>query len=211
MVTAPARLQPQQWVQLSGISWETYQRLQDEQDNRNLRLSYYKGYLDIMAPSPEHEYFKKVMGRLVETLAEELVVDLYPLGSMTLDREDLDSGSQPDECFYLSVQKIQIIKGKKRIDFAQDPAPDLVLEIDITHRSKHRNQVYQALQVPEFWQFDGQRLRMLALQNGEYKAVQYSLAFPKVSAQDIESFLLRAETQDYLQLIRDFRQWLGSQ
>lgn len=211
MVTAPARLQPQQWVQLSGISWETYQRLQDEQDNRNLRLSYYKGYLDIMAPSPEHEYFKKVMGRLVETLAEELVVDLYPLGSMTLDREDLDSGSQPDECFYLSVQKIQIIKGKKRIDFAQDPAPDLVLEIDTTHRSKHRNQVYQALQVPEFWQFDGQRLRMLALKNGEYNAVQYSLAFPKVSAQDIESFLLRAETQDYLQLIRDFRQWLGSQ
>ncbi|MEO0541228.1 MAG: hypothetical protein AAFZ80_10235 [Cyanobacteria bacterium P01_A01_bin.105] len=70
-----------------------------------------------MAPSPEHEYFKKVMGRMVETLAEELLVNLYPLGSTTLDREDLASGSQPDECFYLSVQKIQTVKGKKRIDF----------------------------------------------------------------------------------------------
>ena len=103
-------------VKLSGITWEMYQAIEADPDNRNLRLTYYRGMLEIMASSPEREYYKKVIGRFVETLAEEFVVSLYPLGSTTLDRQDLVSGSEPDECFYLTVNKIQQIKGKKRID-----------------------------------------------------------------------------------------------
>lgn len=98
--------QIEQRVKLSGITWETYQRLKTELDNRNVRLTYNHGVLEIMSPSPEHEYFKKVMGRFVETLAEEFELALHPLGSTTLDREDLVSGSEPDECFYLTVSKI---------------------------------------------------------------------------------------------------------
>ena len=93
MVSAPPQLE--QRVNLSGITWDTYQRIKAELDNRNLRLTYHRGVLEIMAPSPEHEYFKKVMGRFVETLAEEFVVTLYPLGSTTLEREDLESGLYP--------------------------------------------------------------------------------------------------------------------
>ncbi|MEL7523143.1 MAG: Uma2 family endonuclease, partial [Cyanobacteria bacterium J06553_1] len=62
MVTTP-RPQREQRVQLSGISWQTYQQLNAELENRNLRLTYHQGVLEIMAPSPEHEYLKKVMGR----------------------------------------------------------------------------------------------------------------------------------------------------
>jgi len=215
MVTTPRRSQEQrpeqlqgQQVQLSGISWATYQQLMAELENRNLRLTYYQGVLEIMAPSPEHEYLKKVMGRFVETLAEEFVVKLYPLGSTTLEREDLASGSEPDECFYLTVNKIQAIKGKKRINLSQDPAPDLVIEVDITSRSKHRAQTYAALQVPEVWQFDGEALTLLALENGDYVTIQRSLAFPKVGSQAIESFLQQAMEKDYLELVDEFRQWL---
>lgn len=125
--------QVEQRVHLSGISWETYQRIKTELDNRNLRLTYHQGVLEIMAPSPEHEYFKEVMGRFVETLAEEFVVTLSPLGSTTLERADLESGSEPDECFYLTGNKVQALRGKKRIDLNQDPAPDLVIEVDITY------------------------------------------------------------------------------
>lgn len=74
------------------------------------------------------------MGRFVETLAEEFVVTLYPLGSTTLERADLESGSEPDECFYLTGNKVQALRGKKRIDLNQDPAPDLIIEVDITSR-----------------------------------------------------------------------------
>ncbi|WP_293104029.1 hypothetical protein [Moorena sp. SIOASIH] len=36
-----------------------------------------------MAPYPEQEFYKKVIGRFVETLAEELKIRIYPLGSPT--------------------------------------------------------------------------------------------------------------------------------
>ncbi len=202
--------QLEQRVKLSGISWNTYQLIKAEPDNRNLRLTYYQGILEIMAPSPEHEYYKKVIGRFVETLAEEFVVNLYPLGSTTLEREDLASGSEPDECFYLTVRKIQLVKGKKRIDLTQDPAPDLVVEVDITSRSKHREQVYTALQIPEIWRYDGQALTLLTLQDGAYTQTLNSLAFPKIEAKSIELFLKQAMEKDYLGLIDEFRQWLRS-
>jgi Uma2 family endonuclease len=206
MVSAPPQLE--QRVNLSGITWETYQRIKAELDNRNLRLTYHRGILEIMAPSPEHEYFKKVMGRFVETLAEEFVVTLYPLGSTTLEREDLESGSEPDECFYLTVSKVKAVRGKKRIDLTQDPAPDLVVEVDITSRSRQREQVYGALQIPEIWQFDGQSLTLLVWQEKEYIRMERSLAFPQVEAQAVEAFLQRAMETDYLELVREFREWL---
>jgi Uma2 family endonuclease len=109
--------QPDQRIKLAGISWDTYQAIRMQAikivpNNRNLRLTYHQGILEIVAPSPEHEYYQKVMGRFVETFAEEFVISLYPLGSTTLEREDLVSGSEPDECFYLTVSKIQVVKGK---------------------------------------------------------------------------------------------------
>lgn len=54
MLSAPPL---EQRVSLSGITWTTYQRIKAELDNRNLRLTYHQGVLEIMAPSPEHEYF----------------------------------------------------------------------------------------------------------------------------------------------------------
>lgn len=202
MLSAPPL---EQRVSLSGITWTTYQRIKAELDNRNLRLTYHQGVLEIMAPSPEHEYFKKVMGRFVETLAEEFVVALHPLGSTTLEREDLASGSEPDECFYLTVSKVQAVRGKKRIDLTQDPAPDLVVEVDITSQSRQRDQVYGALQIPEIWRFDGQSLTLLVRQEGAYVPGQRSLAFPQVEAQAVEAFLQRAMATDYLELVGEFR------
>ena len=153
-------------------------------------------------------YLKKVIGRFVETLAEEFVVSLYPLGSTTLDREDLISGSEPDECFYLTVSKIQQVKGKKRIDLKQDPAPDLVVEVDITSRAKYREQVYSALQIPEIWAYDGQSLAILVLEKENYVEATRSIAFPKIEAKAIEIFLQQAMEKDYLTLVSEFRQWL---
>ncbi|MEM9947821.1 MAG: Uma2 family endonuclease [Cyanobacteria bacterium P01_D01_bin.36] len=200
----------EQRVKLSGISWEMYQAIRADPDNRNIKLTYYQGVLEVMAPSPEHEYLKKVLGRFVETIAEEFVVKLYPLGSTTLDREDLVSGSEPDECFYLTVNKIQQIKGKKRIDLQQDPAPDLVVEVDITSRSKYRNQVYSALEVPEIWTYDGQSLTLLVLEGANYVKTQRGKAFPQVDVKAVEAFLQQAMEKDYLTLVSEFRQWLKS-
>lgn len=65
-------VQLEQKVQLSGISWQTYETLLEELRHRRLRLTYNRGNLEIMVPSPEHERYKEIIGRFVETLAEEL-------------------------------------------------------------------------------------------------------------------------------------------
>jgi Uma2 family endonuclease len=146
VATPPAP--PQELIHLSGISWQTYESLLQELSHRHVRLTYYRGDLKIMAPSLEHERLKKVSGRFVETIAEELEIRIEPLGSTTFKHPQL-SGAEPDECFY--IFNIDAVRGKKRLDLAQDPAPDLVLEIDITSSSQTRLQVYAELGVAEVW------------------------------------------------------------
>jgi Uma2 family endonuclease len=206
-MTAKTLAPPEQIVQLSGISWQTYETLLLELGDRQLRLTYNRGNLKIMVPSPEHERFKKVMGRFVETLAEELEVKIEPLGSTTFKRPEL-SGAEPDECFY--IQNLSAVKGKKRIDLNQDPPPDLV-EIDITSRSENSLQVYADLGVPEVWIYNGSRLRINRLENGEYVEGDRSLAFPRLPILEIVRFLEQAGTMDYLELVKAFRNWVKSQ
>ncbi|WP_298911048.1 hypothetical protein [uncultured Nostoc sp.] len=74
-MTSNTLLQPTEIIHLSGISWQTYENLLTELSNsRRLRLTYNRGTLEIMVPSPEHERYKEMVGRFVETLAEELEV-----------------------------------------------------------------------------------------------------------------------------------------
>jgi Uma2 family endonuclease len=199
---------PTELIHLSGISWQTYETLLEELSDRRLRLTYNRGTLEIMAPSPEHEFSKKLMGRFVETLAEETNLQIHPLGSTTFKRPEL-SGAEPGECFYF--RNIGAVWGKKRLDLDKDPAPDLVVEIDVTSSSQNRLQVYADLGVAEVWIYNGESLIIKQLQNGMYITSQASQFFPNVPILEIAGFLQQAETVDYLELVKIFRDWVRSQ
>ena len=195
-------------IHLSGISWQTYETLLEELSDRRLRLTYNRGNLEIMAPSPEHERFKKVAGRFVETMAEELELRIEPLGSTTFKHPKL-SGAEPDECFY--IENIDAVQGKKRLDLTEDPAPDLVLEIDVTSSSQNRLEVYADLGVAEVWIYNGESLVIQQLQNGTYITSQASHFFPDLPISKIAEFLQQAGTTDYLELVKAFRHWMRTQ
>ena len=195
-------------VQLSGISWNTYETLLKELSHRRLRLTYNRGNLEIMVPSPEHELYKEVLGRFVETLAEELEIRIYPLGATTFKRPEL-VGAEPDKCFY--IRNLSAVKGKKRIALDRDPPPDLVVEIDITSSSEIRFPVYADLGVPEIWRYDGNSFTVYQLQVREYIPCEQSLAFPNLPIIEITNFLQQAMTMDYLELVGSFRRWVKSQ
>jgi Uma2 family endonuclease len=207
-MTATLFAPPDEIIRLSGISWKTYEALLEDLSDRRLRLTYNRGNLEIMAPSPEHELSKTLMGRFVETLAEETDVQIYPLGSTTLKRTKL-SGAEPDECFY--IHRIAAVQGKKRLDLAEDPAPDLALEIDITSSSQNRLQVYADMGVAEVWIYDGEALAVKQLQDGSYVNSQASQFFPNLPIPDIAKFLQQATTMDYLELVKTFRSWVRGQ
>ena len=153
-------------IHLSGISWQTYERLPTELSDRRLRLTYNRGSLEIMSPSPEHEFGKEMLGRFVETLAEEFEIEIYPLGSTTFKRPELSS-AEPDKCFY--IRNISAVQGKARLDPFEDPAPDLIIEVDITSSSHNRLQVYADLGVAEVWIYSGQSLSINQLEKGQYR------------------------------------------
>jgi Uma2 family endonuclease len=207
MVTAPLAI-ASELIHLSGISWQTYESLLNELTERRFRLTYYRGNLEIMAPSPEHEFNKKVLGRFVETLAEELELQIYPLGSTTLKRPEL-SGAEPDECFYF--RNIGAVRGKKRLDLGTDPVPDLVLEVDLTSSSANRLEIYAGMGVAEVWIYDGYSLVVKQLQGQGYITALNSQFFPGVPISEMVDFLRQAETIDYLELVRIFRVWVCGQ
>ncbi|CCI34570.1 Uma2 family endonuclease [Microcystis sp. T1-4] len=199
---------PAEIIHLSGISWKTYETLLAEMSDRRLRLTYNRGNLEIMAPSTGHERFKKVAGRFVETMAEELRIRIEPLGSTTFKRPQL-SGAEPDECFY--IDNIEAVRGKKRLDLNEDPAPDLVIEIDVTSSSQNSLQVYADLGVAEVWVYNGESLVIQQLQNGTYITSPTSRFFPNLPILEIAIFLQQAGQTDYLELVKAFRNWVRSQ
>ena len=208
-MTSTIALQSLEIIHLSGISWQTYETLlQELNHSRRLRLTYNQGNLEIMAPSPEHEIYKKAMGRFVETIAEELEIRIYPLGSTTFKLPKL-SGVEPDECFYIT--NLNAVKGKNRINLQQDPPPDLVLEIDITSSCENRLPIYANMGVPEIWRYDGNFFTINVLQNQQYVTVEQSLAFPNLPLSEISQFLQQVNQQDYLELVREFRHWVRNQ
>ncbi|BAZ67995.1 MAG: Uma2 family endonuclease [Pelatocladus maniniholoensis HA4357-MV3] len=208
-MTSNTLIPPEEIIHLSGISWQTYEALLNELSaSRRLRLTYNYGNLEIMVPSPEHERYKKVIGRFVETLAEELAVRIEPLGSTTFKRPNL-TGAEPDESFY--ILNLNAVKGKNRIDLQQDPPPDLVVEIDITSGSQERLQIYASMGVLEVWLYDGNVFSINILQNHKYVVVEESLAFPNLPIQQISRFLEQVGQKDYLDLIKEFRNWVRSQ
>lgn len=198
----------EQRIELSGISWQTYETLLHELRDRRLRLTYFLGNLEIMTPLPEHERYKKVIGRFVETLAEELKIEIAPLGSTTFKLQGI-GGVEPDECFY--IENLEAVRGKTRLNLELDPPPDLVVEIDITSSSRDRFAVYASMGIPEIWCYDGQAFAIYQLRDREYISCSQSLAFPNLPLLEIQSFLEQTTTADYLNLIDTFRRWIRSQ
>ncbi|OUL37424.1 hypothetical protein BV372_02325 [Nostoc sp. T09] len=193
---------------IKNISWSGYKNILAELgENRTSRISYSRGILEIMAPLPEHEVAKVIIGDFVKALLEELDIEFWSLGSTTFDQEKMDAGVEPDDCFY--IQNEAAVRGKDRIDLTIDPPPDLAIEIDITSRTRFNN--YEVLGVPELWRWNGTRLEINVLINGKYVASTSSI-FPNLPiAQVIPEYLMRSKTEGRNAAMRAFRVWVREQ
>ncbi len=101
------------------------------------------------------------------------------------------------------------MKGRE-VDFSQDPPPDLVVEVDITHTDIAKNQFYASLRVQEFWRFNGEVWRIYQLQEGVYVEVEASPMFPQVPKERLYAFLEQAK-EDEIEAVRALRAWWTGQ
>src|SRR5207244_4206284 len=96
---------PEQRLRLSGIPWKTYVLFSDGLGPRHIRVTYDRGEMEVMTLSPKHENRKKLLGRLVEALTEEMDIDIASFGSMTCRREGLARGLEGDECYWIDNEE----------------------------------------------------------------------------------------------------------
>ena len=200
-------LQSETRILIPGISWEIFESLAAS-DCAGIRLTYDRGLLEIMSPSVEHEWFHKLLGRMVEAMTEVLNIPLRSGGATTLKIQLKQKGLEPDECYY--VLNEPRVRGKKDIDLTTEPPPDLAIEVDISHSSMDKMGIYADLGVPELWFYDGDSLRVFKLQpEGDYAKQQHSFAFPFLDMNEIQRFMERCEETDETSWIRSFRAWVG--
>jgi hypothetical protein len=127
--------------------------------------------------------------------------------STRLDREDLLKSAEPDNGYYIKNYS-QV--ANHEVDLNIDPAPDLVVEIDITHTDLNKNELYASLGVTEFWRFNGREWQILELVNGSYAERDGSPTFPIIAKSDLYGFLETALIDEVAAEV-NFRDWLRQQ
>ena len=191
---------------LHDISWEMYEKLLEVfAEHPSLRMTYYKGTLELMTPLPEHETYGWTLGRLVAALSEELGLEIRGLKSTTWRSKPKTAGKEADECFY--IQNEAVVRGRDKLDLTVDPPPDLALEIDVTSRT--HPSIYEALAVPELWRFEKGKLQINVLQKGKYIESTSSPTFPNFPLQQvIPEYLQQCKTVGRNKTMRAFRAWV---
>jgi Uma2 family endonuclease len=194
-------------VILSNISWETYNQFVEETIDKivNPVLYFENENLLIMVKSAEHEFINDYIVLFINLICEEWQKDFGSLGSTTFRRDDLEKGFEPDSCFYFENEPK--MRGVKRLDMNIHPAPDLIVEVDITSLSTFRQHIFAAFGVPEIWRFDGEKMQILKLENDKYVEILNSLALPKVTPEILTDFVDKSEKLSRLEWINEVRTW----
>jgi Uma2 family endonuclease len=196
-------------VVINDVSWNFYQRMLEEVGGGHLRLTYDRGRLEIISPSPIREHVKKIIARIIEAYADEAGLTIEGLGSTTFDSEDLAKGLEPDECYYIA--HAADVTGKSDLDLTIDPPPDLAIEIDISPPDVARQPIYAALGVPEVWRYDGQSVQfLLRSAEGVYLTAARSISLPDLPLDQLNRLVEIGIKQGQSAAVRALRTWLDT-
>jgi Uma2 family endonuclease len=195
---------------LRGVSWKTYESLlADFADRNNTFLTYYRGTLEIMSPSFEHDAGSRLLFLVVYELAVGLGVAFRAIGSTTLRLRELRAGLEPDDAFYFRNESV--IRGKRKIDLKIDPPPDLAIEVEVSRRLGVRRMIYADMGVPELWTWKGDHLSVRLLQSDRtYASADRSPTFPQVAFADIERFVTLGFSMSHTEWAMEVRKWVAT-
>jgi len=188
-------------------SWEDYDRLLEDLVARpGVRVTYDRGRLEIMSPSPEHEEYKEFILRVAHVASDELGLLLETRGSVTWRRQSVQQGTEPDTCFYIA--NAPRIIGKRHIDLESDPAPDIAVEIDLTSESLSKFPIYAALGVREIWRYDGRTARFYELADRRYREIHESRFLPGLTSAALTDALATSRKDGQTAALAAFRRHL---
>ncbi|SRR5579883_304221 len=204
-VITPERIElpPGTVVKMLG-SWQDYQLLSQQLGDRcSPRIKYRPGEILLMAPLPEHGRDASLLADIAKVLLDHLEQKYDSFTPITMNLPQV-SGIEPDFCFY--IENWRSVVGKNRIDWLNDPPPDLVIEVDVTSYTSLDD--YLPYKVPEVWLLKNKQLLVYKLQ-GENYVITESSYFPNVR-EIVEQCLQIANEQTTSEAIRWLRNFLRS-
>jgi Uma2 family endonuclease len=208
LIESPPKLVGEKRMTFRNLDWNAFKQIQNLLTERTrARFTYDNGVLEITMPLEGHERSARLIELFIRVLVVELGMKVKTMGSTTLDREDLLKSAEPDNGYY--IQNFALVADHE-VDLNVDPAPDLVVEVDITNTDVNKNKLYASMGVPEFWRFNGRLWQILQLTDGVYVECDRSPTFPIIEKTDLYQFLETALLDEVTAEI-NFRQWVQQQ
>ena len=187
-VASPPRVVADDCVVLQHVSWETYERLlSDDEERRIPRMAYDRGVLELVTPSLPHEKDALTIARIVDIVAAIIGIPIMSAGGTTFRRQDLERGFEPDASFY--VQNEAQVRERPEVDLSVDPPPDIVLEMEVSRSAIDKLGLFADMGVSEVWRCDGKRVTILILEQDSYRESSHSLALPALTSEVLTRFL----------------------
>lgn len=200
----------EQRVLLHNISWQTFKTMLAEMGSeRGSRLAYDCGMVEIMSPLMPHENSNRLIEVFVGVLCEELGLEIKRTGSLTMTRDDLERGAEPDSSYY--IQNEYLVRDLEDIDLTSSPPPDLVLEVEYSRSRINKFRFYASIGVPEFWRYNGSVLQIYTLDEGQYLERSLSPTFAPVPVTEIPRFIKESRKVGEIAIARAFRAWVRQQ
>lgn len=191
-----------------GIDWQTYEDISEELgESTPLHLTYNKGVLTIMPVTELHELLTGFLHNFIIFAGMTLRINVISTGKATMRSKRRNYGVEPDLSFFVSKSDIHQIKDyvPKELELA----PDIVGEIDVHHPLDDKFEIYAEFGVSEFWQYNGEKLKIYKLQaNSEYKEIERSEELPILTSAVLTEFLRRGQTEQQFTVLSDFQNWL---
>jgi Uma2 family endonuclease len=208
LIESPPKLVGEKRMTFRNLDWNAFKQIQNLLTERTrARFTYDNGVLEIAMPLEGHERSARLIELFIRVLVVELGMKVKTMGSTTLDREDLLKSAEPDNGYY--IQNFALVADHE-VDLNVDPAPDLVVEVDITNTDVNKNKLYASMGVPEFWRFNGRLWQILQLTDGVYVECDRSPTFPIIEKTDLYQFLETALLDEVTAEV-NFRQWVRQQ
>jgi Uma2 family endonuclease len=118
----------------SDRTWEQFKLVQQGlQNSRGVRLFFYQGTIEILLPGLDHEFYKSIIGMLLELWFLEKNIEFAPTGSMTQEQPGT-AFAEPDESYSIGQPKSM---------------PDLSIEVKFTSGGIDKLACYKALGASE--------------------------------------------------------------
>lgn len=176
----------------SGISWQQFKLIQQGfSDSPGIRLFYYRGEVEILAVSEDHEAISRTLTILLALYFDIKDIEFKPTGSRTLETEG-EASTQADESYLIGR--------------STGTPPDLSVEIIFTSGTVKKLQRYRVLGVPEVWFWEDGVLAMYRLGAEGYDKIDSSVVLPDLDINLLCRCLLMASS---VEAMREFRRGIS--